>query len=261
MFLFEVGKRKILHVGDFRWNRDFMQQQSPLRTFFSKQTLLDELFLDTTYCDPKYKLPSQHETIQAIISIFEKDLQRQSKTLHLFGAYTIGKEKMYLSIAEHFKMKVYVDSARFRILSALGWPQERMDLITTRKEEASIWVVPLGHINMKKMPNYFAQANTKPFCKAYDRIVGYRPTGWSMGSKPSSSVVSTRYSGNLTIHSVPYSEHSSFPELVDCLQCLRPEKITPTVNAKKSGEQVTILLNALRQRQTTLSFSKEDLAA
>lgn len=98
MFLFELGKRKILHVGDFRWNREFMLRQAPLRPFFSKQTTLDELFLDTTYCDPKYRLPSQEEAIKAIIASFESELDRcrqnQCKTLHLFGAYTIGKEKM-----------------------------------------------------------------------------------------------------------------------------------------------------------------------
>jgi DNA cross-link repair 1A protein len=261
MFLFEVGKRRILHVGDFRWNREFMLQQAPLRMFSSQQTILDELFLDTTYCNPKYKLPSQDETIKATIALFETELlrcrQKQSKTLHLFGSYTIGKEKMYLSVAEHFGMKVYVDSARFRILSALNWPKERMTLLTTNKEEACIWVVPLGHINMKKMPEYFPTANNKPFSKAYDRIVGYRPTGWSMGTKPSATLVSSRYSGNLTIHGVPYSEHSSFPELVDCLECLKPQRIVPTVNASKSSEQVTTLLTALRQKQSTLSFAND----
>jgi DNA cross-link repair 1A protein len=266
MFLFEVGKRRILHVGDFRWNREFMLQQAPsLRSFASQHTILDELFLDTTYCNPKYSLPSQEDTIEAIKSVFEKELTRckqqqkkqQSKTLHLFGAYTIGKEKMYLSVAEHFRMKVYVDKARFRILSALDWPKERMSFLTTNKEEACIWVVPLGHINMKKLPEYLPMANNKPFAQAYDRVIGYRPTGWSMGGKPSSTLVSSRYSGQLAIHSVPYSEHSSFPELVDCLACLKPMKIVPTVNASKSSEQVTTLLKALREKQSTFPFSKD----
>jgi hypothetical protein len=100
-------------------------------------------------------------------------------------------------------------------------------------------------------------ANNKPFSTPYDQIAGYRPTGWSLGSKPSSSVVSSRRSGNLTIHSVPYSEHSSFPELVDCLECLKPQRIVPTVNASKSSEQITTLMRALREKQTTLSFSND----
>ena len=253
MFLFEVGKRTILHVGDFRWNREIMLQQAPLRAL--QKSTLDDLFLDTTYCDPKYTLPSQAVAIKATIEVFESELKNGTKTLHLFGAYTIGKERMYLSVASKFGMKVYVDSRRYRILAALQWPKERMKLLTTRKEEASIWVVPLGDINFKKMPGYLPSANNKPFSFPFKRVVGYRPTGWSMGGKPASSIVSSRNSGNMAIHSIPYSEHSSFPELLDCLECLKPQRIIPTVSASKSEEQVDLLLRTLRQKQTKLTFA------
>ena len=264
MLLFQVGKRHVLHVGDFRWNRDVMLQEgSPLRDFATRKLVLDELYLDTTYCNPKYSLPSQVETIAAIQTLFCKELERcsisnKTSTLHLFGAYTIGKEKMYLSVAEANKMKVYVDARRFRIISALNWPAERMALLTKCREEADIWVVPLGDINMKKLPEYLVLANSKPFSKPYDRVVGYRPTGWSMGSNPSSSLVSSRYNGNIIIHSVPYSEHSSFPELVDCLACLKPQCTIPTVTVSKSDEQVRTLMKALKEKQTTLPFAKLD---
>jgi DNA cross-link repair 1A protein len=107
----------------------------------------------------------------------------------------------------------------------------------------------MGHINMQNLPNYFASCNNKPFAAAYDRIVAYRPTGWSLSSKPAGGLVTTRTKGNITIHSIPYSEHSSFPELVDCIACLQPGTIIPTVNASKSQEQITTLLKALRTNQ------------
>lgn len=34
-------------------------------------------------------------------------------------------------------------------------------------------------------------------------------------------------------------------ELVDCLRCLKPKKITPTVSVSKGDEQVELLLNEL----------------
>ena len=258
MFLFQVANRRILHVGDFRWNREIMMQQPPLKAIASGKEKLDDLYLDTTYCNPKYILPTQQDAIRETVSFVERELQRgdvgTQKILHLFGAYTIGKERIYLSVAEKFGWKVYVDSARLKILSGLGWPKERMALFTTRREEAKLWVVPLGHINMKKLPEYFDTANSKPFGAPYTRIIGYRPTGWSMSSAPGAKILNTRSSGNVSIVSVPYSEHSSFNELLDCLDCLKPRKIIPTVNASKSQEQVQTLLNALHMRQSSLPF-------
>ena len=149
MFLFEVGNKKILHVGDFRWHRELMMQMPQLRAFSNSSPRLDEIFFDTTYCDTKYALPTQEEAISAAIEVAEKEMaiskkDIKMKTLFLFGSYTIGKEKIYLSVAEKLKMKVYVDSRRYRILSSLEWPKERMQLFTKNKSESCLWVVPLG---------------------------------------------------------------------------------------------------------------------
>ena len=136
MFLFEVGNKRILHVGDFRWNREIMMGIPQLRAFNNLSPRLDEIFLDTTYCNKKYTLPTQDEAISAAIEVATKEMQssKKEKTLFLFGSYTIGKEKIYLSVAEHLKKKVYVDSRRYRILSALEWPRQRMQIFTTDKK-------------------------------------------------------------------------------------------------------------------------------
>ena len=65
-FLFQVGQRHILHVGDFCWNRDPMY--AGLKDFITLKIRLDDLFMDTTYCDEKYHLPTQGETIVATVA-------------------------------------------------------------------------------------------------------------------------------------------------------------------------------------------------
>lgn len=255
MFLFEVGKRRILHVGDFRWNRQLMTQYAPLRAFSTLQYRLDDLFLDTTYCDAKYTLPTQAEAIQATIEVAEREWQqsqaRGKRALFLFGAYTIGKERIYLSVAERLDCKVYVDKPRYKILSALNWPRERMARLTTNKDETNLWVVPLGHINFKRIQDYLGGSDKVFSKKKYDRVIGFKPTGWCHSSAKSiaSGIVSSQTRGSFTVHGVPYSEHSSFPELVDCLDCLKPKRIIPTVSASKSKEQVDLLLSHLRMKQ------------
>jgi DNA cross-link repair 1A protein len=183
MFLFEIGNKKVLHVGDFRFNRELMMQVPQLLSFSNGSSRLDEIFLDTTYCDVKYTLPTQAEAIRAAIEVAEKEMltskkDKSSKTLFLFGSYTIGKERIYMSVAERLQMKVFVDTRRYQILSSLEWPKERMQMFTTNKSDTNLWVVPLGSVNFKQMPDYLEEANkNKVFVAPYGRIVGFRPTG------------------------------------------------------------------------------------
>ena len=93
---------------------------------------------------------------------------------------TIGKERIYVSVAQHLKQKVYVDRRRYRILSSLEWPKEQMQIFTTDKTETNLWVVPLGSVNFKQMPDYLDEGNSnknKAFTAPYTRVVGFRPTG------------------------------------------------------------------------------------
>ena len=111
-----------------------------------------------------------------------------------------------------------------------------------------LWVVPLGHIKVNKLTSY-ADGQSKVFSKRlFDKVVGFRPTGWTMTGCKDKSILNSRTNGIVTVHGVPYSEHSSFPELVDCLECLKPKRIIPTVSVAKSDEQVALLLKALKNR-------------
>ena len=77
----------------------------------------------------------------------------------------------------------------------------------------------------------------------FDALVAFRPTGWctARSASPVGRVVSC---GNVRVHEVPYSEHSSFDELRACLRDLKPLKVIPTVNAN-SKEKARELLQVL----------------
>ena len=243
-------------AGDFRWHKEKMLSNAPLKALSMKDPQqLDDLFLDTTYCNERYTLPTQEAAIKAAIEYAVREVEeakrKKERLLMLFGAYTIGKERIYLSVAERLGVKIYVNSQRLKVLSALEWPKERLDMLTTKKDESNLWVVELGHINMKRMPPYlFNLSKAKSPIQKFDRVVGFRPTGWS--HRAGNSLISTARKGQLVVHSVPYSEHSAFPELLDCIQTLKPKKITPTVTVSKSQEQVDLLLRHVNIRQRTL---------
>lgn len=123
-----------------------------------------------------------------------------------------------------------------------------MRLFTTQKSESNLWVVPLGHINFQQMPKHLKQLGSKSKGLAlpptYDRVVGFRPTGWTFAPNRK-DLISKRIQERCSIFNVPYSEHSSFSELVDCLKCLKPKKITPTVSVSKSEIQCRLLLDSI----------------
>ena len=62
--------------------------------------------------------------------------------------------------------------------------------------------------------------------------------GWTYRK---SGKLDLRQEGNVKIYGVPYSEHSSFPELRSCVQLLRPKKLIPTVNATNHAAMETIV--------------------
>ena len=60
----------------------------------------------------------------------------------------------------------------------------------------------------------------------------------------------TSYQGRVTLVSIPYSEHSSFTELCECVRDLQPKQIVPTVNAysKDAMEKLVDLFTQYRGR-------------
>ena len=90
----------------------------------------------------------------------------------------------------------------------------------------------------------------------FTAIVAFKPTGWTVAPPPSDGSsgwrenrsarepVPTRAGvmltcvrrGNVTVYNVPYSEHSSFGELRECVQFLDPLRIIPTVNCRSRAD-------------------------
>lgn len=104
-------------------------------------------------------------------------------------------------------------------------------LLTTDWKAAQVHVLPMMHLNFKKL-----QAHLSRFSAQYDRLLAFKPTGWTFNQQMDSvNDIRPQISGNVTIYGVPYSEHSGFLELKRFVQWLQPLKIIPTVNAGSSA--------------------------
>ncbi|RZC59510.1 hypothetical protein C5167_006810 [Papaver somniferum] len=182
IFFHLADGRRVLHTGDFRASK--LMQSYPLLV----NQRVHSVYLDTTYCNAKYTFPPIEDVLSFVVKVTRDSLKKQPKTLVIVGAYSIGKERVYLAISE-----------------------------------------ALGTLNQ------YLESNVDH----YRSILAFRPTGWTYSGTNGSNLdlIKPTTRGNVTTYGVPYSEHSSFLELREFVQFLRPEKIIPTVNIGNASQR------------------------
>ncbi|KAG2253474.1 hypothetical protein Bca52824_083610 [Brassica carinata] len=223
-FLFKTkdGSERYIHTGDFRFC-DSMRSDPFLGGFVG----CDGVFLDTTYCNPKFVFPTQQESVDYVISAIDKIDEMNKKVLFLVATYVVGKEKILIEIAKRCNRKIFVEARKMSILNVLGCGESGM--FTEDKEESHVHVVGwnvLGETWPYFRPN-FVKMNEIMVEKGYDKVVGFVPTGWTYEVKRNKFAVKVKDS--MEIHLVPYSEHSNYDELREYIKLLKPKTVIPTV--------------------------------
>ncbi|XP_043841384.1 DNA cross-link repair 1A protein isoform X2 [Dromiciops gliroides] len=144
MILFYLPNGTVtLHTGDFRADPS-MERYSLLAN-----QKVHTLYLDTTYCSPEYTFPSQQEVIQFAINIAFETVTLSPRTLVVCGTYSIGKEKLFLAIADVLGSKVSMSQEKFKTLQCLEL-QEVNSLITTDWSSALVHLLPMMQVNFKE---------------------------------------------------------------------------------------------------------------
>ncbi|MCD9645707.1 snm1-like protein [Datura stramonium] len=213
-----------LHTGDFRASK--MMQSYPLLA----SQRINILYLDTTYCNPKYRFPSKEDVLEFVVGVTRRYLSNQPKTIVVVGAYSIGKEHVYFAISKALGVKIYANASRRRILRSFGWAGISENL-STKGKDTPLHILPISSLRFEVLQRYLASQHGQ-----YTDMLAFRPTGWTYSENigENLNLIKPATKGNITIYGVPYSEHSNFTELQEFVQFLRPEKIIPTVNVGKA---------------------------
>lgn len=231
MFLFDLPDgRRMLHVGDFRADESMFEQSC------LSSGIISTLYLDTTYCNPRYTFPPQKEAIGFAVNKAREYFTE--RTLFLCGTYTIGKERVFKSIAHAVGVKVAVSTEKMKILTCLD-DKELNKMLTLDYHTAQFHIVSLADMSFKKLHEYLKKYKVN----GYNRLVAFKPTGWTFSSNTTSlSDIQPAVSGDVIVFGVPYSEHSSFEELKWFVEKLKPQNIIATVNngTKKSRDEIDV---------------------
>ncbi|XP_035962087.1 DNA cross-link repair 1A protein [Halichoerus grypus] len=235
MILFYLPNGNVLlHTGDFR--ADPTMERSRLAG-----QKVHTLYLDTTYCSPEYSFPSQQEVIQFAINTAFEAVTLNPRVLVVCGTYSIGKEKVFLAIADVLGSKVGMSQEKYKTLQCLNIP-ELNSFITTDMCSSLVHLLPMMQINFKALQSHLKKCGGR-----YDQILAFRPTGWTHSNKLTTIAdIIPQTKGNISIYGIPYSEHSSYLEMKRFVQWLKPQKIIPTVN-----------VGALKSKRTMEKYFKE----
>nr|CBN81447.1 DNA cross-link repair 1A protein [Dicentrarchus labrax] len=219
LLFFLPDGQTVLHTGDFR--ADPSMETYPELVSCRVQTL----YLDTTYCSPEYTFPRQQEVINFAASTAFELVTLNPRTLVVCGSYSVGKEKVFLALAEVLGTKVCLSRDKYNTMCCLE-SEHVKQRITTDWKAAQVHVLPMMQLSFKKLQDYLAR-----FSRQYDQLVAFKPTGWTFSQQVESvEDIQPQISGNISIYGIPYSEHSSFLEMKRFVQWLQPLKIIPTVN-------------------------------
>lgn len=209
----------ILHTGDFR--ADPSMERYP--ALIGQQ--VHTLYLDTTYCSPEYTFPSQQEVIQFAVNTAFETVTLNPRTLVVCGTYAIGKEKVFLAIAEVLGSKASMSRDKFKTLQCLESAAVN-SLISVDWDGTLLHVLPMMQINFKGLQDHLSK-----FSENFDQVLAFKPTGWTYSDSCLSLLdIKPQTRGKITIYGIPYSEHSSYLEMKRFVQWLKPQKIIPTVN-------------------------------
>lgn len=147
MFLFKLKTGKcILHTGDFRASADMEEYPE----FWNND--VHTIYLDTTYLSSRYEFDTQSDSIDKIVRYcreFVKTCSSSSgKPLIVCGAYKIGKEKVWLRIAQELGYKVWIDPERRKAMQCIQ-NEEIFNVLTQFVKDASIHVLSLMNTSYK----------------------------------------------------------------------------------------------------------------
>ncbi|KAI8326538.1 DRMBL-domain-containing protein, partial [Martensiomyces pterosporus] len=253
IILFEVpegGKlMRIVHTGDFR------AADRHVLNAVHTSPMVDYIYLDTTYLEPTYSFPKQHQVVDVVgefcyrIDSDSEYLPAALNLLFVVGTYTIGKEKLFIEIARRLRSKIYVPQDKRRLLDCFQ-STSLSNMLTDAMDEAQVHAVPMSMVNMRGMAEYLHTVQAA--APSFTRVVAFSPTGWSHAgpyipgrqhtpspiphmsddSGESFGVEKLKPRGlsdRVAIFPVPYSEHSSFAELARFVCSLKAGQVLPTV--------------------------------
>ena len=199
----------ILYCGDFRYRPEMLKVSPSLNLVLNREDL-DELYLDNTFFYPTCDFSTRNEVTEKIISVLQKHPQHRV----YIGLRKLGKEQVLVEIAKRLDERILVTEDKFEMLKILEMP----DVFTTDPNSSRIHCV---HMNLLKRKFLEAENRKTPTIGLMLTALYY---GWDCPNVPYS------ISETWNLYVMEYSDHSSYSELIEFVQAVKPKVVKPIID-------------------------------
>ncbi|XP_064299645.1 protein artemis isoform X1 [Phalacrocorax carbo] len=221
MFLFEGENGTVLYTGDFRLAKGEAARMELLHSG-TRVKDIQSVYLDTTFCDPKfYHIPSREECLKGILELVRSwtSLTRYHVVwLNCKAAY--GYEYLFINLSEELGIKVHVNKLdMFR-----NMPEILYHVTTDRRTQIHACRHPRDDdcFRGNRLPCGMTCQNGTPL-----HIISIKPSTMWFGERIKKTNVIVR-TGESTYRAC-FSFHSSYSEIKDFLSYICPVNVYPNV--------------------------------
>ncbi|XP_030334366.1 protein artemis isoform X2 [Strigops habroptila] len=220
-FLFEGENGTVLYTGDFRLAKGEAARMELLHSG-TRVKDIQSVYLDTTFCDPKfYHIPSREECLKGILELVRSwtSLTRNHVVwLNCKAAY--GYEYLFINLSEELGMKVHMNKLdMFR-----NMPEILYHVTTDRHTQIHACRHPRDDecFRWNRLPCGITCQNGTPL-----HLIIIKPSTMWFGERIKKTNVIVR-TGESTYRAC-FSFHSSYSEIKDFLSYIQPVNVYPNV--------------------------------
>ncbi|XP_058719669.1 protein artemis-like isoform X1 [Poecile atricapillus] len=221
MFLFEGENGTVLYTGDFRLAKGEAARMELLHSG-TRVKDIQSVYLDTTFCDPKfYHIPSREECLNGILELVRSwtSLSRSHVVwLNCKAAY--GYEYLFINLSEELGIKVHMNKLdMFR-----NMPEILCHVTTDQHTQIHACRHPRDDdcFRGNRLPCGMTCLNGSPL-----HIISIKPSTMWFGERKKKTNVIVR-TGERTYRAC-FSFHSSYSEIKDFLSYICPVNVYPNV--------------------------------
>ncbi|XP_077329109.1 protein artemis isoform X1 [Lithobates pipiens] len=221
MFLFQGQNGTVLYTGDFRLAKGEVARMELLHSG-NRVKEIDSVYLDTTFCDPKFfQIPSREECLSGVLELVHSWITLSPHHvvwLNCKAAY--GYEYLFTNMSEEFGAKVHVN----KLDMFKNMPEILCHVTTDCRTQIHACRHPLNEefLRGNRLPCGMFSNDGVPL-----RVISIKPSTMWFGERTRKTSVIARTSDSS--YRACFSFHSSYSEIKDFLSYIQPTKAYPNV--------------------------------